>query len=97
MPLCEQRKNEIRDAKISLVEEHKSRDEQIQNKIREKYSMSEEIAILRKETKELKEVIKELLQIEKMSENATEFDAYNEYVEECKKAVKDTEDMQHEE
>lgn len=80
-----------------MVEEHKSRDEQIQNKIREKYSMSEEIAILRKETKELKEVIKELLQIETLSENATEFDAYNEYVEECKKAVKDTEEMQNEE
>lgn len=97
MPICEQRKNEVRDAKISLVEEHKSRDEQIQNKIREKYSMSEEIAILRKETKELKEALKEALQVETLSENTTEFDTYNEYVEECKKAVKDTEDMHYEE
>ena len=89
MPISERRQNEIRDARISLVKESRSRDEQIQNEIRKKYSLSEEIAILRKEVSELKTALMELLQMETLdSENATEFDTYNKYVEECKSKIK---------
>lgn len=89
LPISERRQNEIRDARISLVKESKSRDEQIQNEIRKKYSLSEEIAILRKAVSELKTVLTELLQMEALdSENSTEFDVYNEYVEECKSKIK---------
>ena len=89
MPLCERRRNEVRDARISLVKEHKSRDEAIQNEIRKKYSLSEEIALLRKEVKKLKESLSELLQIETLTDNAMEFDDYNAYVEECKIKIKE--------
>ena len=89
LSISERRQNEIRDARISLVKESRSRDEQIQNEIRKKYSLSEEVAILRKEVSELKTVLTELLQIEALdSENSTEFDTYNKYVEECKAKIK---------
>lgn len=89
MPISERRQNEIRDARISLVKESRSRDEAIQNEIRKKYSLSEEIAILRKEVSELKTALIELLQIETLdSENSTEFDTYNKYVEGCKAKIK---------
>ena len=89
MSISERRQNEIRDARISLVKESRSRDEQIQNEIRKKYSLSEEVAILRKEVSELKTALTELLQIETLdSENSTEFDTYNKYVEECKAKIK---------
>ena len=89
LPISERRQNEIRDARISLVKEARSRDEQIQNEIRKKYSLSEEVAILRKEVSELKAALIELVQIEALaSENSTEFDTYNKYVEECKAKIK---------
>lgn len=89
LPISERRQNEIRDARISLIKESRSRDEQIQNEIRKKYSLSEEIAILRKAVSELKTVLTELLQIEALdSENSTEFDTYNKYVEKCKAKIK---------
>lgn len=89
MSISERRQNEIRDARISLVKESRSRDEQIQNEIRKKYSLSEEIAILRKEVSELKTALIELLQMETLdSENSVEFDTYNKYVEECKDKIK---------
>ncbi len=89
MSISERRQNEIRDARISLVKESRSRDEQIQNEIRKKHSLSEEVAILRKEVSELKTALIELLQIETLdSENSTEFDTYNKYVEECKAKIK---------
>lgn len=76
---------------MSLVEEHSSFDEAVQNEIRKEYSLSQEVAILRKEVCELKAAILELLQIEKMdTENSTEFDEYHSYVENCKKSVKET-------
>lgn len=89
MPISERRRNEIRDARIKLIKESRSRDEAIQNEIRKKYSLSEEIAILRKEVSELKVALIELLQMETLnSENSTEFDEYNKYVEECKSKIK---------
>lgn len=93
LPICEQRRNAVRDARISLVKEHKSRDEAIQNEIRKEYSLSEEVAILRKEVKELKEALTELLQIETLTDNATEFDVYNDYVEGCKAKIKEEEGL----
>ena len=90
LPISEKRLNDVRDAKISLVQEHESRDEEIQNKIRERYSLSQEVAILRKQVQELTKAMMEMLQIETMdSENSTEFEEYNAYVEECKVKVKE--------
>lgn len=91
LPIAEQRKLEIQAAKVSLVEEHSSLDESIQNEIRKQYSLSQEVSLLRKEVFELKAAIKELLQIETIgTENSTEFDEYNKYVEDCKKTAKES-------
>lgn len=49
LPIYEQKQNEVRDSKISLVEEHTSRDAAIQNEIRKTHSLSEELSIIRKE------------------------------------------------
>ena len=90
LPIAEQRKLEIQAAKISLVAEHNSLDEAIQNEIRKEYSLSQEVSLLRKEVSELKEAVLELLQIEKMDTcNSAEFDEYNDYVESCKETVKE--------
>lgn len=88
LPILERRKNEVRDAKISLVAEHASRDEQIQNEIRKKYSLSEEIALLRKEVNELRSVMAEL-QLEPLSEESKEFANYYQYIEKCKSRIKE--------
>lgn len=44
---------------------------------------------MRKEVKELKEALTELLQIETLTDNAIEFDTYNDYVEACKTKIKE--------
>lgn len=67
-----------------------TRDEKIQLYIRERYSLSNEIAILRKEVSDLKNVIKNNIRFESLSE----FDTYNNYVEECKNKV--SEDLSEE-
>lgn len=91
-PLLEKRKSDVREAKAALTDEHSSRDEQIQCLIRENYSLSEEIALLRKEVNELKTAFIELLQIEIFdSEESSEFDEYNAFIEECKKKVPEEE------
>lgn len=91
LPIAEQRKREVQDAKLSLVEEHTSIDEAIQTEIRKKYSLSQEVSLLRKEVFELKSALAALMDTEPMStENSTEFNAYNEYVEKCKKTVKES-------
>lgn len=90
LPIAEQRKLEIQAAKLSLVEEHNSLDEAIQNKIREQYSLSQEVSLLRKEVFELKAAIKEMTGIDAISSNnSKEFDEYNKYVEDCKAEVKE--------
>ena len=90
LPVSEQRKLEIQDAKIHLVAEHNSLDEAIQNKIREQYSLSQEVSLLRKEVFELKAAIKEMAWIDAIStDNSEEFDEYNKYVEDCKTEVKE--------
>lgn len=88
LPILERRKTEIRDAKISLVAEHAPRDEQIQNEIRKKYSLSEEIALLRKEVNELRSAMAEL-QLQPLSEKAKKFADYYQYVENCKSKIKE--------
>lgn len=91
-PISEKRQSSVRDAKVDLVDEHSSRDEQIQRLIRENYSLSEEISLLRKEVNELKTAFIELLQIETFdSEESSEFDKYNAFIEECKKKVPEEE------
>lgn len=89
LPILERRKNEVRDAKISLVAEHAPRDESIQNEIRKRYSLSEEIALLRKEVNELRNAMAELLQLEPLSEKEKEFTDYHRYVEKCKSSIKE--------
>lgn len=90
MPISEQRKLEIQAAKISLVAEHNSLDEAIQNKIREQYSLSQEVSLLRKEVFALKAAIEEMAGIDAISTyNSEEFDEYNKYVEDCKTQVKE--------
>lgn len=90
MPISEQRKLEIQAAKISLVAEHNSLDEAIQNKIREQYSLSQEVSLLRKEVFALKAAIEEMARIDAIStDNSEKFDEYNKYVEDCKTQVKE--------
>ena len=90
LPIAEQRKAEVQAAKLSLVEEHTPIDEAIQTEIRKEYSLSQEISLLRKEVFGLKSALAALMDTEPMStENSTEFNAYNEYVEKCKKTVKE--------
>ena len=90
MPISEQRKLEIQAAKISLVAEHNSLDEAIQNKIREQYSLSQEVSLLRKEVFALKAAIEEMAGIDAIStDNSEKFDEYNKYVEDCKTQVKE--------
>ena len=90
MPISEQRKLEIQAAKISLVAEHNSLDEAIQNKIREQYSLSKEVSLLRKEVFALKAAIEEMAGIDAIStDNSEKFDEYNKYVEDCKTQVKE--------
>lgn len=82
------REDQTRDAKISLVEEHSSNDEQIQQLIREKYSLSQELSLLRKEVATLTDMLKQLMEVDLLdsdSENdvKTDFNEYTEYVEQC--------------
>lgn len=89
--LYEKRKREVNEAKLSLVEEHEARDEAIQTEIRKEYSLSQEVAILRKQVMELTATLKEMLdEAETFEEDATvtEFETYNRYIEECKEKVK---------
>ena len=95
LPILERRKNDVRDAKISLIAEHKSRDALIQDEIRQKYSLSEEIAMLRKEIDVLRDAIMQLLQIDTLgSDVSDEFTAYSQYVEQCKSIVSEQENIQ---
>lgn len=95
LPILERRKNDVRDAKISLIAEHKSRDALIQDEIRQKYSLSEEIAMLRKEIDVLRDAIMQLLQIDTLgSDVSDEFTAYSQYVEHCKSIVSEQENIQ---
>lgn len=94
--LYEKRKREVNEAKLSLVEEHKARDEAIQTEIRKKYSLSQEVAILRKQVMELTTTLKEMLdEAETFEEDATvtEFETYNRYIEECKQKIKEEESV----
>ena len=94
--LYEKRKREVNEAKLSLVEEHEARDEAIQTEIRKEYSLSQEVAILRKQVMELTTTIKEMLdEAETFEEDATvtEFESYNRYIEECKLKVKEEESV----
>lgn len=94
--LYEKRKREVNEAKLSLVEEHKARDEAIQTEIRKEYSLSQEVAILRKQVMELTTTLKEMLdEAETFEEDATvtEFETYNRYIEECKQKVKEEESV----
>ncbi len=94
--LYEKRKREVNEAKLSLVEEHEARDEAIQTEIRKEYSLSQEVAILRKQVMELTTTIKEMLdEAETFEEDATvtEFESYNRYIEECKQKVKEEESV----
>ena len=91
-PISERRKNDVRDAKISLIAEHRSRDEQIQAEIRKQYSLSEEISLLRKEIDVLHNAIVQLLQIDSLGTDISEeFAAYSQYVEHCKNMVQEQE------
>lgn len=94
--LCEKRKREVNEAKLSLVEEHEARDEAIQIEIRKNYSLSQEVAILRKQVMELTATLKEMLyEAETFEEDATvtEFETYNRYIEECKQKIKEEESV----
>ena len=94
--LYEKRKREVNEAKLSLVEEHEARDEAIQTEIRKEYSLSQEVAILRKQVMELTATLKELLEeAETFEEDATvaEFETYNRYIEECKQKIKEEESV----
>lgn len=94
--LYEKRKREVNEAKLSLVEEHEARDEAIQTEIRKEYSLSQEVAILRKQVMELTSTLKELLdEAETFEEDAivTEFETYNRYIEECKQKIKEEESV----
>lgn len=94
LSILERRKNDVRDAKISLIAEHKSRDALIQDEIRQKYSLSEEIAMLRKEIDVLRDAIMQLLQIDTLeSDVSDEFTTYSQYVEHCKSIVSEQEDI----
>lgn len=88
--LYEKRKREVNEAKLSLVEEHEVRDEAIQMEIRKNYSLSQEVAILRKQVNELTSTLKAMLdEAEVFDDEAvvTEFEEYNKYIENCKKKV----------
>lgn len=85
-PLYEKRQNETRDAKLSLVEEHASRDQAIQNEIRKDYSLSQELSILRKEIFYLHNLINDTNAATKES---NEFLQYYDTVEACKEKVKE--------
>lgn len=94
--LYEKRKREVNEAKLSLVEEHEARDEAIQIEIRKNYSLSQEVAILRKQVMELTATLKEMLdEAETFEEDATvtEFETYNRYIEECKQKIKEEESV----
>lgn len=54
-----------------------SYEQQVQNKIHERYSLDDEIAIVRKE-------------IAKMGNTSEEFNRYNQYAEDCKAQIKST-------
>lgn len=94
--LYEKRKREVNEAKLSLVEEHEARDEAIQTEIRKEYSLSQEVAILRKQVMELTTTLKEMLdEAETFEKDATvtEFETYNRYIEECKQKIKEEESV----
>lgn len=94
--LYEKRKREVNEAKLSLVEEHEARDEAIQIEIRKEYSLSQEVAILRKQVMELTTTLKEMLdEAETFEKDATvtEFETYNRYIEECKQKIKEEESV----